>query len=701
MVYKSGEGIFARRYISGRQVLDEALIDGCLVTRYRNCTGQVFPETHLTADRIRYIKSKCPGYNSFELSVDGRDLAGGWNCAGFVDCGDIYGKGRVYKLILEHDAGIKVSVYTMLNGSDFIVRWLEITNKKEMPVSLTAVKPFAGYIWMGSTAASYKIAYNHLKDWGGEGDFCFDDLGEKAFAFYSDYGKSGWSRPACWLRNDRNGETFVCEYAWSGNWRMNARAGTGEFSYLSFDIGMPEIEGEVLRVLEPSETVESPRVHFGLFHDSDDRIVQLTHDYVRRFILPPLPEGVPPGEIEANHRGYLCDRENEEDIKKDIDVAHEIECEMYVVDAGWYGSDYPNQWWNNAGDWIAGPWMKNGFEPIPEYAHKKGMRFGLWVEIEAAGANSVLRREHENWLSRRHGELCAGGRSLDLADPEVEKFCADTISRLIGQYKLDMFRIDHNHNIGQGATRIYCGYCENTLWRYYEAFYRIFDCVRKKHPLTVFQNCAGGGGRLDWGILAHFHNSELSDWMRQPRSTRIFGGITMSLPPEILLRTFGTEVGEWQMDGDIDAQFRICMICRPIYRGIAPSVEELTPYLKERALRYNRLYKSFLRPLMENCLLYHHTPFQPVLKDVPLTVFEYASPDRSRAMVIAFTQSGDGHDNIRIIPRGLSREKYYEVCFDNSGEKVIMSGINLTADGICFNIGVNMSSELVMFREVM
>lgn len=322
------------------------------------------------------------------------------------------------------------------------------------------------------------------------------------------------------------------------------------------------------------------------------------------------------------------------------------------------------------------------------------------MEIEAAGGNSALRREHEDWLSRRHGELCAGGRSLDLANPEVEKFCADTISRLIEQYQLDMYRIDHNHNIGPGATRVNGGYCENTLWRYYEAFYRMFDCVRKKYPLVVFQNCAGGGGRLDWGILSHFHNSELSDWMRQPRSTRIFGGVTMSLPPEILLRTFGTETGEWQMDGDIDAQFRICMICRPIYRGIAPSADELTPYLKEKALKYNRLYKSFFRPLMANCLVYHHTPFQPVLTDVPLTVFEYASPGRSHAMVIAFTQSGGGQNNICIKPRGLSREKKYKVCFDNSGEKVIMNGSGIMSDGIYLNIGANMSSELVMLSEV-
>ena len=64
-------------------------------------------------------------------------------------------------------------------------------------------------------------------------------------------------------------------------------------------------------------------------------------------------------EIEANHRGYLCDRENVADIIKDVDVAAAVGAEMYVIDAGWYGKE-PNQWWNNVGDWHDGPWMKNG-----------------------------------------------------------------------------------------------------------------------------------------------------------------------------------------------------------------------------------------------------------------------------------------------------------------------------------------------------
>ena len=712
-VFPAGEGVTAYRYHSGLQVLDEALIGGRLIARYRNCTGQVMPETHLSAERLGAMADGYPEASAFRLSVNGQALDSGWAFESF----DKRAEGHTFicALTLLHSAALlRVTVYTKLDGSDFILRWLSIENAGNKSAALTNVMPYGGQIWLHRlyngrqpnyrrgeqipSGSSYAVAYNHMKNGLDEGDFYFDNLTPGDFCIYSDYGRSGWSRPACWLRDRLNGETFVCEYAWSGNWRIAAQMTADAYDRLTFEIGMLPANGEALRVLAPGERAETPVVHFGLFRDTDDVIVQKTHSHVRLSVLPPLPAGAPVSEIEANHRGYLCDRETEEGIKRDIDVAEITEAEMYVVDAGWYGVKEPNEWWNNVGDWQAGPWLKNGFEPIPEYAHKKGMRFGLWVEIEAAGAKSALRGEHPGWIMTRHGTPCAGGRALDLANPEVEAFCLDTICRLVKQYKLDMYRIDHNHVIGLGGTRIVDGYTENTLWRYYEAFYRIFNAVRERHPALTLQNCAGGGGRLDWGTMSVFHNTELSDWMRQPRSTRILAGVMMSLPPEILLRTFGTEVPEMHMDGDLDAQLRICMMCLPIYRGIAPSVEELAPALKDKIVRCNRLYKEVLRPIMKDCDVYHHTPFQPVMNACPHTILEYGKKDKSAAVIAVFAQSPDC-GGVLVKPRGLSMEREYRVIFDNSGESVLMSGYALIRDGLLADVKVSMSSELIIIAE--
>jgi alpha-galactosidase len=402
-------------------------------------------------------------------------------------------------------------------------------------------------------------------------------------------------------------------------------------------------------------------------------------------------------EIEANHRGYLCDRENVPDICKDIDVAAALGAEMYVIDAGWYGND-PNQWWNNTGDWKAGSWLPNGLEPVVAHAKKLGMRFGLWVEIEAAGANSTLQKEHpEMLLPRAMGS--SSNRALDFSNPEVVRWAESEIDRIIRQYDLDMYRIDHNHVISPSGCRPNQGITEDLTWRYYEGFAGMFERLRKKFPTVVFQNCAGGGGRLDWGTLGLFHNTELTDWMRMPRGLRILNGVTLSLPPEILLRTFGTETGEHDLDGDVDAQLRMVCLCRPIFRGIAPSVGELSPFLKDRIDHHLGLYRSFIRPVLVESRVFHHTPFVPLYGASPWCVLEYASKDGLRGVAGVFRTSGEGGDEFVLKPRGLRLDRSYRVTFDNRGESFVAAGSDLVQNGVVVRVSATMSSELVTFAE--
>jgi alpha-galactosidase len=727
-----GDELNAYRFQSGRQVLDEALIEGHYLTRYRNAFGQIVPEMHLNSARVLGNATSADAASCFRLQINGRYVDGNWKVEAFgeiEDWTDLSGEAKAYGVTLVDDkVNVAVTVLTRLNGGDFIVRALRIENRSGAPIALTRVSPLYGLIWSHSHRseaappdAEFSMAYNHLKPQLTESDFYFDTVPRSrpdimdscltdGITLSGDTGKSGWQRPGVWLRNNMNGETLVCEFAWSGNWQIHAHTVPyNRNAMLVAEVGLLPLECEALRVLMPGEAATSPQVHFALLRESVDKIVQLTHDHVRGVVLPPLPEGVPPCEIEANHRGYLCDRETEEGIKADEEVAKAVGAEMYVVDAGWYGRKFPNEWWNNVGDWVAGPWLKNGFEPIPDHAHALGMRFGLWIEIEALGEKCETRDEHPEWLMKRHGVPCAigrfgstrtPGRALNLADPEVEEYAYQTIAGAVERYHLDMYRIDHNHDIGIGGTREKGGFTENTLWRYYEAFERIFRRLRQNYPALVLQNCASGGGRMDWGTMHLFHNTELSDWMRRPRDVRIFGGMTMSLPPEVLLRSIGTEVGDHAMESDLDTQIRVGIICRPIYRGIAPSLAELTPFLGGKISAYNKLYKDFMRPLMVDCNVYHHTPFQPIMEPAAHTIFEYAKKDCSAGMMILFAQTNEGAGAARLFPRGLSREKTYRVTFLNSGEKVRMSGLTLRSDGVAAEVGQNMGSEMLLFEEV-
>ena len=716
------------RYMSGHMVLDEAFLNGRLCTRYWNANGQVWPEMHFESRRWNADQPA----DAFCLGINGQDLAGGfaWESAGCEtdDAGYRRRRSAAGKplpvahgvvTLVHPDAGVRVKVHTRLDGSAFLIRWLEITNINRKAVSITEVAPFSGLLWThryeehlpaGSTSP-FELAYNHMFEWGREGDFWFESLpdgrkvvnGEKK-------GRSGWGRPAFWARNNCNSETFVCELAWGGNYEFNldCRLKGSNWSWqqltpsshaaeLFFRMGLSGID-PVLRVLDPGETICTPAVHLALFHEDTDAIVQATHDHVRQVIMPAQVPGRHV-EIEANHRGYLCDRENVPDIQKDIDVAASLGAEMYVIDAGWYGNE-PNQWFNNTGDWFDGNWMKKGggLKAVVDHAHKRGMTFGLWVEIEATGNNSTLRKQHPEWILSRDGQPIAGGRALDMTQPAVAKWMESEIRRLIRTYKLDMYRIDHNHCMAPFGNRKYKGFTEDLTWRYYDNFNAMFDRVRKDFPKVVFQNCAGGGGRLDWGTMARFHNTELSDWMRMPRGAKILNGVSLSLPPEVLLRTFGTEVGEHVLDGDVDTQLRHCF-CRIIFRGIAPTMDDLSPYLRERLEHYLALYKKTIRPVMADGLVFHHTPFLPLAEATTWCVLEYADRSARRSVAALFRTSAGGPCEFVFKPRGVNPALTYQVTLDNSRRSFRLSGHELMQAGLIVSLESTLRSELIVLEQ--
>ena len=161
--------------------------------------------------------------------------------------------------------------------------------------------------------------------------------------------------------------------------------------------------------------------------------------------------------------------------------------------------------------------------------------------------------------------------------------------------------------------------------------------------------------------MHRFHNAEQSDCMRQPRSLKILNGLTMSLPPALLMRSVGTETGELTLDGDLATQLRGALICRPIFRGIAPNQTELSPWLARQIAHHCDLFRHVLRPLLLDCKVYHHTPFLRHEDADPWVVVKYASSDRARAVAAIFRQAPTGSDTYHFLPRGLDAGRRYRV----------------------------------------
>jgi alpha-galactosidase len=713
-VIRSGEfpGV---RMSSGLTVYDEEFRNGRLLTRYWDSTGQVVPDAYSEADRAVIDQSPA---DAFKLEIESQELSGTWKWIR-ADKAEVHNPdGLVITEELESSARpIRIKVHTLLTGGPVMVRWLEITNTGKKPTAISNVSPWSGRLWHTPGYAErlpsgsndvFEVGYIQYQKWGEEGAWKFEPVTNQTKIVTGDRGKSGWGHPTFIAKNNATGEWFVVSLGWSSNWkyhvtskvdpspidRSNVIDRPDAQARLFFDSG-PNSVDPVLRVLDPSETVETPKTHILCMRSNLDQVVQALHDHVRRDVLPANPPEHA-FDVEANHRGYIFDHESEEGLKREIDVAADVGAELFMIDAGWYGQE-PNRWWDNVGDWTAGPWLPNDLGPIREYARQKGMRFGLWVEPESVGSHSKLGKEHPDWLSTRDGKPVANGRQLDVANPVVAKWMESEIARVIRKYDLDMFRIDYNTSVEEGGNHARSGFVENSNWRHVENLYAMFDRLRKQFPKVTFQNCAGGGSRLDYGILERFDTTELSDWMRSPRGVKILNGMTWLLPPEILLRTFGTEVPDLAGDGDVESQLAMVQMALPIFRGIAPSLADLNPILRDKIRAGVELYKKELRPIMRGSRVYHHTPLPPFFTQAPWVVLEYAAPDKQRSMATLFRTSNYGDPVYHFVPRGLDSSRNYKVTSKNRAETMEVSGWKLMQDGISVRLENAGLSEMFLF----
>jgi alpha-galactosidase len=411
------------RLVSGLVTCDEALRDGRLLGRYWTSTG-VIKRDALAENEMRSVQGL--PIDSFELALEGQDLSGGWKWTAAGSEQTAQGLLATVELSSAWKP-VSLKVRTLLTGGPVMVRWLEITNRGKAATAITKVSPWSGMLWntpffqerleRGSDSP-FEIAYTSTEDQLYEGAWRLEPLGDGSRTISGTRGKSGWGHPTFFAHNRGTGEWFVASLGWSGNWSMHLTGALGNRDRARFFFSLgPAAADPALRVIAPGETVTTPETHLLAMRGDLDSVVQALHEHVRRNVVLP-PSAGREHQVEANHRGYIADREDEPGLKREIDIAADVGAEMFVVDAGWYGPA-PNIWYLNTGEWHAGPWLPNDLTPVREYARKKGLLFGLWVEIESVGPAAKIRKEHPEWLMRRNGRPVAEGRQLDFSNPDA------------------------------------------------------------------------------------------------------------------------------------------------------------------------------------------------------------------------------------------------------------------------------------------
>ncbi|MCL5995731.1 MAG: alpha-galactosidase [Chloroflexi bacterium] len=693
-------------YRTAFTVYEESLTKGRFVGRGWNGSGFI----NFYDGRLDPAQHPTP--QAFWVEIDGQLLASDWAWAGIDTSRETSPRGAEVRhtiVTLNHTIRpVSIKVHTVLDGTPVLNRWLEVTNTGTQPAALSAAFSWSGVLqkmprWQmhlpAGQPALYSVGYFANVHWGNEGDFHWFDLPNAGYQIDGRYRRDRHRHPWFVLRNNATGEHFVCQLAWSGGYDiqfdLDADLGTTDAAARLFFRAGPDAPAPQ-RVIAPGETVKTPEVHLGMVFGDLDSAIQAMHDHLRRSVFMPQPRGRG-GWIESGIGPEI--EITVDQVHHAIDAASGLGAEVFFIDASWYAPPR-SDWWSTVGDWqVDRQRFPDGIKPFRDRVHERGMLWGLWMDAERIAAKSQVALAHPEWVSTAYDGDKRLGDLLDLTNPPAAQWMEEQITQVIAQNELEFFRLDYNvGGLGMGAHTLRDGFVENGYWRYYETLYAIYDRLRARFPNTILENCAGGGGRTDIGMVSRFSHTWVTDWQIAPRSFMITNGMTMALPPEHVDRLLGGQSGHTA--AEFDFQWRLLMFLRPTFGFFYPLGSTVNPNMLARGKHWIELYKHFVRPFMNTGRIYHHTPVVAGPEPKGWGVLELASHDRSRAICGLFQLAAPDRPEYELRLRGLDVSKRYRATFDNTGQSCEVDGFTLMNQGIKIRLEGALTSELLLFQAV-
>ena len=220
-------------------------------------------------------------------------------------------------------------------------------------------------------------------------------------------------------------------------------------------------------------------------------------------------------------------------------------CEYYIIDCGWQAAPVPDGATpddvTNVVYRLFGTWYDNterfpgGVKETAKLVKSLGMKFGLWIAPEVVGVNNeeMLSYYDDSCFFMRNGRKLRNGTGylLDYRNPKVRDYMAKAIDRMVNEYGCDYIKYDGCLHAGAG-TEVDSESLGDGLERAMAAFLDFTAEMMERYPDVLFEDCAGGGQRIDYKALSMFHLLSTSDQVRYDHYPYIVGNIFCSVLPE-------------------------------------------------------------------------------------------------------------------------------------------------------------------------
>lgn len=353
--------------------------------------------------------------------------------------------------------------------------------------------------------------------------------------------------------------------------------------------------------------------------------------------------------------------------------AKELGIEMLVMDDGWFGDRHDDH--RALGDWTVNEEkLKGGLSHLIQRVNALGVKFGIWYEPEMISPDSDLFRAHPDWAIGAPGRKKSLARNqcvLDMTRPEVRDEIFRQMYDVISKNNIEYIKWDCNRNISEAGNAVMEPERQGEFFhRYVLGVYDLMDRITTAFPQILLENCSGGGGRFDAGMMYYSPQIWTSDNTDAIERLSIQFGASLCYPPA----SMGAHVSANPRTG-IVTRGNVA-ICGTFGYEMDPGklTEEEREIVKRQVADYHKYYE-----------LTHYGDFYRITsptEDSFLCDWEFVSPDKNEVLFtrVVMRRPENIYQPLRL--RGLDPEKRYtdeETGQTFSGALLMNAGMNLSA----------------------
>lgn len=324
-------------------------------------------------------------------------------------------------------------------------------------------------------------------------------------------------------------ENFCMLWQIESNGSWNYELGeTGGKIYLN--AGGPDyIENSWEKKLGKGESFTGVTVAFAFGSEIDGVLGEIT-DY-RRAIRRKNSDNVSLPAIYNSYMHCLWDYPSFDGLKPLIDKAAGLGMEYFCIDAGWHDE---LEWWSAIGEWkVSKTRFPEGLGKTIDYVKSKGMKVGLWLEIECVGRKSGAVEYLKDCFFTRNGKpvMVNDRYFLDFTKEKTRKYADEVVDRIVS-YGADYIKTDYNADAGVGTDDFGRKSAADGLLEHCRALKKWFEKIYERYPDLVVENCASGGCRMDYSMLSLHSIQSTSDQLCYLKYPYIAAGASSAVCPE-------------------------------------------------------------------------------------------------------------------------------------------------------------------------